>query len=116
MLFFALYDFSYCIDVSCDYMSIESHIGSYASFYIEGVSRFFGREIRNPETLFHHEKLIKIILDPSESHTGSIVSDTLTEPELCFWEAIFYTKKSSFSRDDFRLFFDNSGKHEYYFL
>ena len=96
--------------MSTDEVSIDTIPDAKTSFHIEGISYFFMRESRHPETLLHREEFIIRLCDMSERHTGSIVSDTLPLFQT-LGEEILHSEESTISYKYPRLMFDNSRKH-----
>lgn len=103
---------SNCIDMSCDEVSIDTGFSSDAPFNIERVSNFFRSEVRPRKTLFHSKKCITLGCDIRQSHTDSVVCDTLSDSEWLIVEVILHHEVTTFTGDDTRCAFDNSGEQE----
>lgn len=97
--------------MSSDKVSIKSAIHPHTAFDIEGIADFFSTKIGTIQCLLHREKRVTLWSNIGECHTGSIVSNTLSDREILNIERIFDGKFSVFDILNSSLLFDNAGEH-----
>ncbi len=98
------------IYMSRDEVSIDASLRTDTALYIEYIPNFFWSKISTRKTLLHRKECIILRCDGCQSHTDSIVRDTLSDGEWLIVEVIPHNKSSTLSGDDTRCTFDNSGK------
>jgi len=91
-------------------VSIDASLGSDATLDIEDITNFFTPKIGTNEALLHSEECITLRCDGCQSHTDSIMCDTLSDGEWLIMEVILYNKIPTLAGDNTRCAFDNSGK------
>jgi len=99
-----------CVDMSRDEVSIDASLCSDTALDVEYIPDFFTAEVRPSEALLHRKECIILRCDGYQSHTDSIMCDTLSDGEWFIVEVILHHEVAILARDDTRCVFDNSGE------